>query len=97
MKHNYILTNEADNDLSDIFDYTENDFGYNQAIKYLSDIKITLIKISRNPEIGRKRNDLKKGIFSFPEQSHVIFYLIKNKVLTITRVLHASRDIKNFL
>ena len=97
MINNYILTNEADSDLSDIFDYTENEFGYNQAVKYLSNLKTALSKISKNPAIGRKRKDLKKGIFSVPEQSHVIFYLINKEVLIIVRVLHSSRDLKNFM
>ncbi|WP_055442438.1 type II toxin-antitoxin system RelE/ParE family toxin [Lacinutrix himadriensis] len=97
MIYNYKLTNEADKDLSNIFDYTENEFGFNQAVKYLTDLKIVLLKIYKNSEIGKNRKDLRKGLFSIPEQSHIIFYLKEKEAIIITRILHSSRDFQKFL
>ena len=36
----YKLSESADQDLEDIFDYTEVEFGMDQAISYLSDLEI---------------------------------------------------------
>ena len=35
----YVLSDEADNDLNDIFDYTEQEHGFDQAILYLTLLK----------------------------------------------------------
>ena len=39
-RNKYILSREADNDLEKIFDYTLEEFGFNQAVKYLEEIEI---------------------------------------------------------
>ncbi|WP_452222489.1 type II toxin-antitoxin system RelE/ParE family toxin [Lacinutrix salivirga] len=97
MNYNYKLTNEADNDLNDIFYYTEKEFSYNQAVIYLTDLETVILKITKNPKIRKKRKDLKRGLFSIPEQSHIIFYFIEKEVIIITRILHTSKDLKNYL
>ncbi|RZJ40610.1 MAG: type II toxin-antitoxin system RelE/ParE family toxin, partial [Chryseobacterium sp.] len=73
-KHDYILSESADKDLENIFDYTEVQFGFDQAEKYLSEIENVFQKLVLNPESGRKRNEIKEGLYSFPKDNHVIFY-----------------------
>lgn len=90
------LTNQAEKDVSDIFDYTTIEFGFNQAEKYVLIIKSTLIKISKNPEIGRHRNDIKTNLLSLPCEQHIIFYSTIKNNLIIARVLHSSKDLRNF-
>jgi len=92
IKH-YELSPEADLDLSDIFDYTEKEHGFNQAVKYLTDINDTFIRLIKSPEIGRVRNDIKQGLYSMAEQEHTIFYRVLDNHIRIVRVLHGSKDI----
>lgn len=89
----YELSYEADLDLDAIFDYTENEYGFNQAVKYLTDIDNVFNSLIENPNIGRARNEIKKGLFSLTEQKHIIFYRILNNYIRIVRVLHGSKDI----
>lgn len=93
----YILSNEADSDLDEIFDYTEDEHGFNQAVKYLSDLESVFWQLVKHPKLGRERKELKKDIYSISEQEHTIFHQIKSDHILIVRVLHGSRDIQKFL
>ncbi len=89
----YKLSEEADFDIGEIFDYTEKRHGFNQAVKYLNDLDAVFEQLVSNPQIGRKRNELKLGLYSITEQEHSIFYRIRDKHIRIVRVLHGSKDI----
>ena len=94
----YKLSKEADFDLDDIFDYTEIEFVFNQAVKYLSGLDTVFESLVKNPEIGRKRNELRLGLYSLTEQEHIIFYRIVDEYIRIVRVLHGHKDIpRNFM
>lgn len=93
----YILSQEADFDLEEIFEYTYEEFGLNQAIKYLSEIDEIFIKIVNIPQIGRTRIELKKELYSIPIGEHIVFYRILTDHIRIVRVLYGGRDLpKNF-
>ncbi len=93
----YVLSKEADFDLEEIFEYTYEEFGLNQAIKYLEYIDETFLIIVNNPQIGKARNELKKGLFSMPVGKHIVFYRILIEHIRIVRVLYGGRDlIRNF-
>lgn len=92
----YILSEIADKDLEDIFDYTLNEFGFNQAETYLLEIEEIFQNLFLNPRLGKKRDEIKKGLYSFPKDNHVIFYRILDHHIRIVRVLHGSRDIPKF-
>jgi toxin ParE1/3/4 len=89
----YELSPEAAQDLSDIFDYTEMEFGLDQAVKYLKDLEHCFIQLCGNPSIGRERSEIREALYSFLSQSHVVFYRILNDRLRVVRVLHGSRDL----
>ncbi len=88
------FTNEARADLTDIADYTENEWGKDQRNTYLRELDSFFHKILDTPHLGRHRIDIKEGIFSRLHQQHVIFYQLNNNALVILRVLHQSRDIQ---
>lgn len=92
-RRSYILSEFADKDLEDIFDYTRLNFGFDQAEKYLLEIEDVFQNLVENPKSGRKRNEIKEGLYSFPKDNHVIFYRILDLHIRIVRVLHGSRDI----
>jgi toxin ParE1/3/4 len=93
----YVLSQEADNDIEAIFAYGEIKFGSTQAIAYLVGLNEHFEAIANNPDIGKKRNEIKEGLYSFPYNSHIIFYRKIRARVRIVRVLHGGRDLKNFL
>ena len=93
----FLLSNDADADLDEIFDYTEAEHGFNQAVKYLSDLDNLFEQLVKNPNLGKERKEIKKGIYSIAEQEHIIFYEIREEFILIARVLHGRRDIPKFI
>ncbi len=93
----YELSNIADNDIEEIFDYTEKEYGFDKAIIYVSGFEELFSSLVDNPELGRTRTEIKKGLRSIPKDEHIVFYRILSDHIRIVRVLHGSRDLPNFL
>ena len=51
----YELSQEADQDLDEIFDYTEAEFGFDQAVAYLNQFDVLFERLLENPELKKKR------------------------------------------
>lgn len=95
-KEFYVLSEIADKDLEDIFDYTENKFGFEQAEKYFLEIEEIFQNLIIDPQSGKNRKEIKQGLYSFPKDNHIIFYRILDNHIKIVRVLHGSRDIPKY-
>ncbi len=91
----YVLSELAEFDIDEIFDYGNYKFGREQAINYLIGMQSHFEALCLNPGIGRSRNEIKNGLLSFPYQSHIIFYRTLDTHIRIIRVLHGSRDLPN--
>ncbi|MDN5212812.1 type II toxin-antitoxin system RelE/ParE family toxin [Fulvivirgaceae bacterium BMA12] len=66
-KRFYELSAEADQDIDAIFDYTEIEFGFDQAVKYVSEFEDFFEQLLHNDELGKKRDEIKAGLRSFPK------------------------------
>jgi len=93
----YLLTPAAKSDLKDIWNYTVQSFGLNQAERYMLKIENKLYLLASNPQIGIKRPEIKDGYYSFPVEKHIVFYLIKDDSIIIIGILHCKMDIKKQL
>ena len=93
----YRLSREADQDLEDIFDYTVREFGVDQAIVYVSGFEEIIVSLAANPELGRTRVEIRNGLRSFVNGSHILFYRVLKNHIHIIRILHGSRDIIKFI
>ncbi|MEN1785660.1 MAG: type II toxin-antitoxin system RelE/ParE family toxin [Bacteroidota bacterium] len=54
----YVLSQEAVRHIDKIFEFGEHNFGNAQALKYLIGLTELFEKLSINPGIGRKRNEI---------------------------------------
>jgi toxin ParE1/3/4 len=50
-------------------------------------------KLAATSGIGRKREDLRPDLFSFPVGRHVLFYRPQAGGIVLVRVLHGARDL----
>lgn len=96
MNH-YVLAEAAKNDLKEIYDFGIYKFGHSQATKYLEGLREYSEALTKKPDIGKQRDEIKDGLFSLPHVSHVIFYRILPDRIRIVRVLHGRSDIPNHL
>lgn len=93
----YILSRKTKEDIDDIYDFGSEKFGQDKALDYLIGLRGYFKFLVSNPDTGKHRNEIKKGLYSFPYASHIIFYRIFKKHIRIVRVLHGSRDFQRFL
>jgi len=89
---NYKFTFEADKDLDNIWEYTNSQWGQNQASKYLIKLEKAFITIAKNPNIGKRRYELAGSPMSYHCGRHTIYYRVGNEYIEIIRVLHDSMD-----
>ncbi|PIQ50334.1 MAG: plasmid stabilization protein [Cytophagales bacterium CG12_big_fil_rev_8_21_14_0_65_40_12] len=97
MAKDYHLSIAVEQDIGEIYDYGVYRFGMYQAVKYLMELDLVFTQIVKNPDLGKKRDEIKVGLRSLPKNSHVIFYRLLEDSIRIVRVLHGSRDLIKFL
>ena len=95
MHNSYILSEKADRDLEEIFDYTLANFGLNQTIEYIESIHYTCEKLTSQELMGISRPEIEVGMRSLVHRHHILFYKINlsEKVIRIERIIHGNRDI----
>ena len=98
MKSSYIISQEAIDDLGNIWIFTLNNWSVKQADRY-HDIIINEIEyISNNFMIGKSFEHIKSGYRASKVKSHLIFYKMNdNNPVEIIRILHQRMDISNRL
>ena len=92
MSPRYKLTPLADSDLANIYRYTAERWGIEQADKYQADLERHLSHIVDHPLMGVARDSLLSGLRSHLAGSHVIYYDIVDSWVEILRVLHGRQD-----
>ena len=89
---NYILSPNAARSITEINKFTIEKFGERQARRYLENFRDRFRFLVENPLLGRKRNDLEEGYYSYFEGSHTIYYKILGENIAIIDVLHQSME-----
>ncbi|MEZ5690032.1 MAG: type II toxin-antitoxin system RelE/ParE family toxin [Rickettsiales bacterium] len=94
----YKFTEIAEHDLSQIVDYTRNRWGSGKALEYIDGLEKIVQRLAVNPDIGIKRDGIRKNILIFPYISHVICYERQEYGIVVVRVLHKnmSLELSNF-
>lgn len=94
----YNLTNEAVDDLTNIWDYTFENWSEKQADSYYSMLLENCQLIADSPNIGKDYTKIKEELFGWQTNRHIIFYRkLNDKPIEITRILHERMDLKNRL
>ncbi|MDR9499362.1 MAG: type II toxin-antitoxin system RelE/ParE family toxin [Hydrogenovibrio sp.] len=88
----YELSEFAVLDLEDIYVYSAQQFGVNQAEKYFQDVIEQCEQLQIYPELGQDISDIKQRYRRLVHQSHVIYYRLDAKKILIARILHGSQD-----
>ena len=92
--NNYKLTLLAETDLENIFDYTIDRWGEKQATDYTNKLFKRFEQLADNPSLGKKRDEIYEGYFSYFEGSHTIFFRLKGRDIEIIGIPHQNEDIE---
>ncbi len=91
----YRLTNKAVEDLSEIWNYTFDNWSEDQADKYYLSLINNCEEISENPGLGKSYAGIVKSIYGLKVGRHIIFYkLLSTEEVEIIRILHERMDLK---
>lgn len=82
----------AKNDVLEIWEYIASN-STSQADAFIDEIDRLLSTIAQHSDMGRVRNDLLKGLKSFPIGKYIIFYRVILNGIELIRVFHSARDI----
>jgi len=95
----YLLTKEAQEDLSGIREYLLREAGVRVTRRLLVAIVSAFHSLARNPGQGHRREDLvsREEVRFWPVFSYLVVYRIDRKPLTILAVIHGSRDVQRWL
>jgi toxin ParE1/3/4 len=56
--------------------------------RYVDGLHERFVVLARQPEIGRRRDEIGQGYRSIVHGSHIVFYRLTRRELVIVRVLH---------
>ena len=79
----YKYTEQAENELESITDYTLKNWGVRQADIYLDGLEDLAQNLADSPALGTSRDALIQGMISFPYVSHILYYLKQPHGITV--------------
>ncbi|PYB74057.1 MULTISPECIES: type II toxin-antitoxin system RelE/ParE family toxin [Rhizobium] len=92
-----IVSPRAARDIDGIFDYTEEQWGLDQAITYTLGLKSSLQEICEGGRRGRKIPQLTKAYLIVTYQSHYLVYRETRQAIVLIRILHQRMNIGRHL
>jgi toxin ParE1/3/4 len=92
-----VLSPEAQNDLDEIWEFSARRWGDAQAERYVRDIWLAVERISHDPRVGSRCDDVRVGYRKYGVGSHVLFYRELDDKIDIVRILHARMDFDRHL
>lgn len=87
----FALSAKAIQDLKDIYLYSHANWGETKATNYLETIEKTIENLVDHPKIGKPQIRSKQIYYTFPCQSHIIYYQLHTDVLYVITILHHTR------
>ena len=93
----YVLSPDADRDLTDIWDYIAAD-SIDAADRWIEKLFDAFETLARRPNLGHRREDLTPhSVLFWPVRSYLIIYRLVPSTLQIVAITRGSRDIPAFL
>lgn len=91
------FTPAARRDLSQIWDYSEEQWGRRQAESYVEDVRAAIERLAADPDRGRPCDDIRDRYRRYPTGRHVIFYVVDEVGIDVIRILHQRMDVGRHL
>ena len=95
---NLSVTPKAESDLIGIWVYTCEEWGVDQADKYLDQLEAGMQQLINHPSLGANYAHVLPGYRRLQVEHHAVFYRVLESEMLIVRVLHEDMDApKRFL
>lgn len=87
------ISKEAEQDVEEIAQYTQQTWGNEQMAKYLRGLNNAFHFLAENPQINHEHQELNPPARIHHYKQHIILYVLTDESVLITRVLHQRMDI----
>lgn len=91
------LAPEAEANLDEIWLYAAGQANVEIADRLVDALTRRFFLLGRYPRAGRRRDDLRPGIRSFPVGQYLVLYRLDGEDVLILRVVRGSRDLESLL
>jgi toxin ParE1/3/4 len=91
----YRLSARAEADLAEIWVYSAEQWNLEQADRYIDALLCRFDWLCDNPSLWKPRPDITDGLYSYAQQSHLIYFRAYGdvpQVIEIVRVLHGRME-----
>lgn len=89
---NLSVTPTAESDLIGIWVYTCEEWGVDQADKYLDQLEAGMQQLINHPSLGANYAHVLPGYRRLQVEHHAVFYRVLESEMLIVRVLHEDMD-----
>lgn len=86
------ISAQAQRDLEQIWAYSVENWGEDQAVQYVAQVRAALELLRTNPGLARPAEDVRSGLRKFTVGSHVLYVRLGDRFLRLVRVLHGRMD-----
>jgi len=86
----YVLSRRARSDLVEIWNYTTDRWGVEQARRYAEILRGAMD--ANNPQLGRACDQVRPGYRKYAAGSHLLFYRLTPLDVHVVRILHRRMD-----
>ena len=86
------LTTAAQQDLSSIWDFTQERWDIRQAETYITEIRAAIERIAEDPHRGRDCSEMRQGYRRYSIGSQLVFYVERADGVDVIRILHQRMD-----
>jgi toxin ParE1/3/4 len=93
----YALSRAARRDLREIWHYTADRWGLDQADRYVRQLHRAFDAIANDPQKGRRYDEVRRGYRMLPAGTHMIFFRVRDQTIDIIRILHQRMDFDRHL
>jgi toxin ParE1/3/4 len=98
MTGRFVLTPRARADLDEIWDYTADRWGPDQAESYIRQLWKAITAVPDSPALGKECAEVRRGYRKYPAGSHVLFYrLAPSYGIDVVRILHERMDYERLI
>ena len=92
MTGQFVLSPRAQADLDDIWDYTQDRWGLDQAETYIRQLWKDIAIVAKRSLLGKECSEVRRGYCMYPSGSHVLFYRQTSDGIDVVRILHERMD-----
>jgi len=86
------LSPTADEDLRDALQHTLQAWSPEQRDVYAPALNDAFERLTRYPNLGQPRDDIRPGIRSLTVRQHTVFYWSTKESIRVLRIVHARRE-----